>query len=415
MIAINAAAQLVALGGVVLLQAAYSILIARILGVEDFGRFAFAFSIPQILLIGCDLGLHNTAILKISADLKNSHTLFSTFFYLKLAVSSLLVLVVIVLSLVLRETREIQITLCLLGFGMFLHSLNAVLNITFQAHGKLYLASLNQVLISFFQFVIGITLLALGGRLICLGFAYLAAVLIAFVINWRIFQKQIYTIRLQAREGWKEFIRESLPVGVGTFFNTISARIGVTLLTLLSGSYQTGIYSASFRIHLVLTNFPLAVFSAVLPAMASSGEDREPVKRLFRKSAGLMVVISVPLAIVLFVLSRELIGLLYGEQYQLSAENLRILAWSLIPLFLGMAFSHVMLSQKSLVRRLPAVAAAGMIINIGVNLVLIPRMESLGAAVSTLITEAALAVFYALGVWRFLDPGSRRSSKIIRA
>lgn len=410
MIAINAAAQLVALGGVVLLQAAYSILVARILGVEDFGRFAFAFSIIQILLIGCDLGLHNTAIRRISADLKSSPTLFATFFHLKLVVSSLLVLLVILLSLFLRETREIQIALCLFGLGMFFHSMNAVLNITFQAHGKLYLSSLNQFLISLFQLMIGITLLALGGRLISLSFAYLLAALSAFLINWRIFQVRIHAIRLQAGEGWKRFIRDSLPVGLGTFFNTISARIDVTLLTLLAGSYQAGIYSAAYRVHFVSTNIPLGVFSAVLPAMMSFGKDREPVRRLFRKSAGLMVAVSIPLAIALFILAERLIDLLYGELYQLSADNLRILAWSLIPLFVGMAFSHVMLSQATLVKRLPLVAGLGMVINIGANLVLIPRMEGLGAALSTLITELALALFYAVGVWRFLFRGSRRSS-----
>ena len=108
-----------ALAGVVLLQTAYSILVARILGVEDFGRFAFVFSITQILLIGCDFGLHNTAIRKISADLKNSPALFSTFFRLKLVVSTLLVLGVGILSLLLRETREVQISLFFLEWECF--------------------------------------------------------------------------------------------------------------------------------------------------------------------------------------------------------------------------------------------------------------------------------------------------------
>ena len=285
---------------------------------------------------------------------------------------------------------------------MFFHSMNAVLNITFQAHGKLYLGSLNQFLISLFQFIIGITLLSLGGRLISLGFAYLLAVSIAFVLNWRIFQKRIHAVGLQVRQGWKEFLRESLAVGLGTLFNTISARINVTLLTLLVGSYQTGIYSAAFRVYFVLTNIPLGIFSAVLPAMTSFGGDRDKVVGLFRKSAALMVAISVPLAVALFLVAAPLVKLLFGEEYHPSADNLKLLALSLIPLFMRMAFSHVMLSQATLMGKLPWVTGVGMVINIAANWVLIPEMASEGAALSTLVTELALALFYAAAVWKFL-------------
>src|SRR5213596_1156498 len=66
MIIRNAAAQLTALAAVIVTQTAYSVAVARLLGVEDFGQFSFVFSITQILLTGCDLGLHNTAVRKIA-------------------------------------------------------------------------------------------------------------------------------------------------------------------------------------------------------------------------------------------------------------------------------------------------------------------------------------------------------------
>src|ERR1051326_7503167 len=44
---------------------------------------------------------------------------------------------------------------------------------------------------------------------------------------------------------------------------------GITILTLIVGSYQTGIYSAAYRIYGSLLNIPIAIFSSVLPVMAS--------------------------------------------------------------------------------------------------------------------------------------------------
>src|SRR6184192_633521 len=108
MIILNAASQLIALGAIVLIQAAYSIAAARLLGVEEFGRFSFVFSITQILLIGCDVGLHNTAVRKIAlylAEDRRSHAeeIFGTFFSLKIVVSLALVGCAAVISLMVPE------------------------------------------------------------------------------------------------------------------------------------------------------------------------------------------------------------------------------------------------------------------------------------------------------------------------
>lgn len=399
MVAINAAVQLAALAGVITLQTLYAIIVARLLGVEDFGRYAFLFSIVQILLIGGDLGLHNTAIRKISPDLKHSPTFFPTFFYLKLVLSSLLFAVVVVLSLFVRD----RLALVLFGLGMFLHCINFVFNVTFQAHGRLYLASINQFLVSLFNFGIGLGVLLQGGRLVGLAFAYLASVGLAALINWRTFEKRIHKVGLPRRREGAKFLKESLPVGAGTFLNTAAERIDVPLLTLLVGSYQTGIYAAAYRGYAVLNNIPLGFFSAVLPAMAASQDDRAGLRRLFTRSLALMILVSIPLAIALFVFAQPLIQFLYGEEYRASAGNLRLLAWGLVPLFVGMTFSHVMLSQGDLVRKLPGVAGAGLCVNMVANLILIPRIGSLGAAAATVITEIVRTLLYGLGVKKYLS------------
>jgi O-antigen/teichoic acid export membrane protein len=411
MIVLNAAAQLTALAAVILIQMAYSIAVARVLGVDDFGRFSFVFSLSQILLIGCDLGLHNTAVRKIAFrlaqprgqdDAKNT---FTTFFSLKLIVSIVFFAVAGVFSVLLRDTAETRLALLLFSAGVFFQSLNAALNMTFQAHGKLYLGSLNNVVMPLLNLAFAAALMLMGGRLVALGLAYLAAMALAFALNWIVFHRRIHPLHLggpDVNAQWREFAWESLPVGVGTLFNTIAARIDVTLLALLAGNYATGIYSAAYRIYGSLLNIPIAIFSAVLPAMASFGNERQGVRALFNRSILSMLAIGVPLAVGLFGGARILVGVLFGAKYAPSTDILAILAWSLIPAFAGMAFSHVILSQGTLVRRLPVIAAVGMIANIGLNLVLIPRMGNRGAAWATLGTESILAALYAIGAGSFL-------------
>jgi O-antigen/teichoic acid export membrane protein len=407
MIILNAAAQLAALAAIILIQMAYSIAAARLLGVEDFGRFSFVFSITQILLIGCDLGLHNTAVRKIALAFaedrrSDAEKAFSTFFSLKVLLSLAIVGCAAFFSAIFPGLTGIRLALLLFSGGMFFQSLNTALNVAFQACGKLYLGSLNSLLTAVLNLGIGGTLMLLGGRVAALGLANLLAMSVAFLINYKIFTNYVHRPRFAGFSHWRELVWESLPVGLGTLFNTIAARIDMTLLLLLAGSYQTGIYSAAYRIYGTLLNVPIAIFSAVLPAMASFGKEREGVRRLFNRSIVLMIATALPLALAFYGFSGVLITLLYGKTYAASADVLRILAWSLIPAFAGMAFSHVILSQASLSRRLPAIATAGMIANVGLNLLLVPRIGNRGAAVTTLLTEALLASLYALGAGYFL-------------
>ena len=147
MIAFNAISQLVALGLVLVFQTLYMVIVARLLGPEDFGRFSFAWSLIQILLIGGDLGLHNAALRAISSRRDESPSICITFLGLKIALTVGLFLLVLVLALILPATLETRLLLVLFGGGMLFHCLTLAVNIIFQAHGKLYWASLTTVLV----------------------------------------------------------------------------------------------------------------------------------------------------------------------------------------------------------------------------------------------------------------------------
>ncbi len=402
MIAFNAISQLVALGLVLVFQTLYMVIVARLLGPEDFGRFSFAWSLIQILLIGGDLGLHNAALRAISSRRDESPSICITFLGLKIALTVGLFLLVLVLALILPATLETRLLLVLFGGGMLFHCLTLAVNIIFQAHGKLYWASLTTVLVFGGQFLFGACILWQGGRLVALGWAYLLAALATLLIQYQILKRNLHPLHLGRPRGWKTFVRDSLPVGLGTLFHTVSGRIGVPLVALLADSFQAGIFAASYRIVAALSNIPICIFSAIIPVMAARQGDRPGVRTIFLCSLLLMVALSVPFAIFLYILAPPLIQLVYGPQYGASIGVLQIGVWSLIPVFVGMAFSHVLLSQDALVARLSVVTGVAMVINLLINFLLIPQLGAPGAAWAGVLTELTLAVGYVLAVLSFL-------------
>ncbi len=402
MIKWNAFSQMAALGFILVVQTLYMIAAARVLGPEDFGRFSLVWVIVQILLIGGDLGLHNSALRRISQNPSDSPRISGTLFWLKLRLSALLFVIVLLTALALRETDSTRWALVIFGGGMFFHSLGLGLNVVFQAHGKLYLASVNIVLLFFTQALCGLAFLWLGGRVPALGAAYLLAALAALAFNLIAFRARIHPVSLRPEAAWKAFARESLPVGLGTLFHTVSGRLGVALLAFLSGPFDAGIYSAAHRIVLATHNVPIGIFSAVLPALAIHQGGGAEFQRLFRNSLKWMTVLSLPLALMFFLFAAPLIDFLYSTEYALSISPLKILAWSLIPVFCGMAFSHAILSQHDLVRFLPRVTGLALAVHLGACLFWIPRWQAEGAAWAALLSEAVLAAAYTVAARKII-------------
>jgi O-antigen/teichoic acid export membrane protein len=316
-----------------------------------------------------------------------------------------------VVAILLPEDTPARWALVLFAAGMVCQSVSMGLNVVFQAHGKLYLGASNQVLLTLLQLVLGVTTLWWGGRLLGLGAAYALAAMLSLLLNREVFTRQIHEVSFRKVADWKEFARSSLPVGIGSFFAACSSRLGVTLLALLVGPLQTGLFGAASRITLALGNIPIAIFSAVLPAMAVHQREREPVRALFKKALWVMLLLSVPLALLLAAFAPTLVLLLFDRQYEAASPLLVILAASLIPAFVGMSFSHVLLSQHGLIRRLPWVTGAALAANLAACLVLIPKLGAMGAAWAVLITELVALIGYALSVWDYLSTSRGQGSE----
>jgi O-antigen/teichoic acid export membrane protein len=402
MIAFNAIMQLGAFGGVLLFQTLYMILVARILGPEDFGRFSFAWGVIHIVLIGGNLGLGNTALRKISADREGSAEISQIYFWLRGILALILFLPVLMIAYFVPETPQTRGMLVVFGGGMLFHALSMAMNVVFQAHGKLYLGSINVFVVFGGHAIIGMLILSLGGHLIALSTAYLAASIIGFLLNLRVFNRTIHGFRIKRQEGWGEFVKQSIPVGLGSLFQSISGRIPIALLILLAGPLETGIFSAAGRIPMVLHNVPQALLAAVIPVMAAHQQKSILVQKLFNKTFLIMVGLALPLSIGFFIFARPLILLLYGGEYTASIVNLRILTWSILPMFVAIAFAHVVLSQDHLVKRVPWVTGVTLAVGIFANLILIPRLGDQGAAYSVLVTQVVAAIGYAFAAKGFL-------------
>lgn len=182
-------------------------------------------------------------------------------------------------------------------------------------------------------------------------------------------------------------------VGVGSLFGSIASRIDVVALRAWSGAHEAGLYGACYRIlngvSAVTTAVSLALYARL--ARARGGANDAEAERLF---IAVPVAISACLAIAALFAS-PLVSLLYGQAFESAATTFRILLLAGIAQT-GNAFLHKGLVARGRERSLPFAQGAQALVNVGLNVVLVPLYGALGAAMATLACECVLPLGHAV-------------------
>lgn len=161
------------------------------------------------------------------------------------------------------------------------------------------------------------------------------------------------------------------------------------------GSETVGVYSAVAKISEAWYFIPVAIVTSVFPAivLARKTDHARYIKRL-QNLYDLLVGISLPVAAVITVASSVIIHIVYDNKFEGAENMLPIHIWSGIFVFLGIASSQFLLAE-GLTKISFYRAAFGAIVNVLLNLWLIPLYGGVGASIATLVAYAC-STFYLL-------------------
>lgn len=190
-----------------------------------------------------------------------------------------------------------------------------------------------------------------------------------------------------------------------SFYNRIDS---VFLERLLDDNgFAAGVYASGFRL-VDSANMVSYLFSVILlPFFAKLikdskllptdfvGEKNKNIKDIIKISFHLLLVLSMGFVLVSFLYSNELMTLLYNKNIEESAEVYRILCFCFIPVSTTYIFGTLLTANGSM-KKLNIVAACGMVMNIVLNIILVPKYQQNGSAVSSLVSQVVTAI---LQVW----------------
>lgn len=187
-------------------------------------------------------------------------------------------------------------------------------------------------------------------------------------------------------------LKQSYPYALLMLLMIFYIRVDAIMIERLlpDGKEQAGIYAHSFRILDAASMFAYLFAALLLPIFAKMIKNKEPIDKLVRLSFLLLFVPTFIVSATCYVYSHEIIGLLYREHIVVSGNIFAVLILSFIPISSSYIFGTLLTANGNL-KQMNLMAAGGMVLNVVLNLILIPKMYAYGAAVASLITQLATA------------------------
>jgi len=365
-----------------------SIYSARYLGVENFGILSLSIAITGIFVIFADLGLSTLTIREVSRNKSLSNKYLVNFGSLKVFLAFLTFFLVFLTVNILNYPHQIQLVIYIMTLSVIFTSFAGLVSSIFQAYEKMEYMSIGIIFNSVLLFV-GV-MFVIHYQLNVLAFAVVYAIssfallLLYIIICTKKFVLPSWNIDFTFL---RQNLKYALPFGITSVFVNIYYWIDSLMLSIMVGNEAVGIYNAAYRLILVILFIPSVLNTAIFPAMSQFYvTSKESLKFAYEKYFKYMAILGIPLGIGTTFLASRIILLIYGVEYVNSVIALQILIWSSVIIFISGASARLLeASNKQII--ITKIAAICAIVNIIMNLVLIPQYGYIGASFVTVLTE----------------------------
>lgn len=370
--------------------------VARYLGPEQFGLMNYALAFVALFTAVANLGLNGIVVRDLVQDPSTAETTMGTAFILSvLGGLSAFGMSLVSINYARPNDELAKFIVVLLSLLMVLKATDVVRYwFESQVQSKYVVSMENGV------FLVVST--------VKIGLIFATAPLIAFV--WTILAEalivavgllSVYVWRGGKLSAWrsrftrgKTLLKDSWPLILSGLSIMVYMRIDQIMLGQMLGDESVGIYTAAVRISEVWYFIPMAIVASVFPSIIEAKKKSQALyhERL-QKLFNLMVLLALAVAIPMTFLSDWIMTLLFGTVYHQAGSVLSVHIWAGIFVFLGVASGNWFLIEG--LQRYPFYRTLlGAAVNIGLNLILIPKFGVIGAAWATVVSQACANTFF---------------------
>ena len=192
-------------------------------------------------------------------------------------------------------------------------------------------------------------------------------------------------------------IKPSLAMFLASISISLYLQIDTFLLGLLAGDKYVGYYAAANKLVRLVLVIITTVGVVMLPRLTNHWEnDRESYYKLLHKTFNILVLISLPCAIFLYVFAQDVISLMAGKQFYPAVLTIKILSPVCVLVACAYFFAFLVLYIRDYEKIYSYIVALSAIVSVAINYYMISHYAHNGAAISQVISELVGAVLLVL-------------------
>jgi O-antigen/teichoic acid export membrane protein len=370
--------------------------IARYLGPEQFGLFSYSQSFVGLFTAIATLGLDGIVVRELVKDKSRKDELIGTAFWLKvMGAFGVLLILAVVVNFTSNDTYTNTLVFIIASATIF-QSFNIV-DMYFQAKVMSKFVVYANIISLFISSLVKISLILNDAPLIAFAWVVLFDSFVLAMGFIYFYIKNNSTFKIQHLKFNKstavDLLRDSWPLILSGIVISIYMKIDQVMIKEMLGNEAVGQYAAAVRLSEAWYFIPMVISASLFPAIVNV---KKVSKKLYyarlQKLYDLMVWIAIVIALPMTFMSDWLVELLYGGQYNESGGVLMIHIWAGVFVFLGVASSKWFLAENLQILSFYR-TFYGMIINIAINFILIPKYGIEGAAIATIIGQSFATYF----------------------
>lgn len=367
--------------------------VARHLGPTNYGELSYSISFVGMFSFIAYLGLDNVLYRELAKYPEKRNVLLGTAHRIRI-ISALVASFLCITSAFFFSPLDISFFIIVMLCITFFFQTFSIILYEFQAAVDSKLPSI---------LAAGITLILSLGKIIVIyldkGVLFLALILVLesvlYASGYIYLRSRKYgSLRLWCfdKNTALQLLRDAWPLIFSTAFVLIYTRIDQVMLKNIMDASSVGIYDSAVRLTELWYFIPNILVVSFFPALINArkhsiNEYNNRIKILM----SLIILISVSVSVITYLISPQLVLLVFGPAFGAAVGVLQLYIWAFIPVSISILTNQILLAENA-TKTIFFAALLGMLINVVGNYLLIPDFGAVGAAIATLISSCIVSL-----------------------
>lgn len=365
--------------------------VPRYLGVEAYGQLNFVLSFLGIFYILTDLGINTLIFRDVSKDKNKLSSYFNNFLLFKITLFILVSIIILLITLVLNKPLIVNQLFYLLIAYLFLAVIADFLIVFYNSMQENKFYAIYEFFMKFFYVLFLFIVIYFNLKLIGVFLAQLFSLFISVLIIIYFFKRYIQKIDLKYNLRLiKTKLYISWPFALNYLFYNVYFNFDKIFISLITNDTNVGLYSISYSF-LGFIMAAVGLISLVFFPVLSKHSFSSSLPNIYNKYLKLVLLISVPMSLGAILLSKEIISLVFGVSYLGGDLPFKIIMFFCLIYSLNTTFNNLF-STHGYEKYFLKLLFIATISNVVLNIIIIPFLGIVGAALTTLLSEIIILI-----------------------